>query len=146
MRDKGLAIVFAFGAVLAFSGAGEAFADVLVVVSAKSSVSRLSASQVAKIFLAKSNSFPDGSPAVPLDQPEGSAIRNEFYLKVTGKDAAQLKAYWAKIIFSGDGQPPRLLNGDEAVKRAVARDENAIGYINRSALDDSVKVVLTPEE
>ena len=126
--------------------ATEAVAEVVVVVSAKSAVPRLNTAQVAKIFLAKTDTFPDGSRAEPLDQAEGLEVRNEFYAKVTGKDHSQLKAYWSKLIFTGDGQPPRIVENDEAVIQAVARDVNAIGYINKKAVDDSVKVVCSPDD
>lgn len=119
-------------------------AEVVIVVSANSSVANLSVSQIARIFLGKTGSFPNGIIAEPLDQAEGTGIRNEFYAKVTGKSPVQLNAYWSKIIFSGDGQPPRLVSGNEAVKKAVAADPNAIGYIDKSAVDNSVKILLEP--
>jgi ABC-type phosphate transport system substrate-binding protein len=130
--------------VVAATSAMIASADVVVVVSAKSRVSSLTTSQIAKIFLAKTSTFPDGSNVVPLDQTEGTAIRNEFYLNMTGKDPAQLKAYWSKIIFTGDGQPPRSVANNEGVKSAIANNKNAIGYIDRDSVDDRVKVVATP--
>jgi ABC-type phosphate transport system substrate-binding protein len=121
-----------------------AWADVVVVVSARSSVTRLNADHIAKIFLGKINTYPGGGNAVPFDQPEGSVARDEFYLKVANKSAAQLTAYWAKVIFTGDGYPPRLLDGNFAVKRAVAGNPNAIGYIEKSVVDSSVRVILEP--
>jgi ABC-type phosphate transport system substrate-binding protein len=126
------------------SNAGNAFAEVVVIVSAKSKISSLSISQTARIFLGKSSSFPDGSTAIPLDQAEGSQIRNEFYAKVTGKDPAQINAYWSKIIFTGEGQPPRQLQGNDSIRKAVARNPKAIGYIDKSAVTRKVKIILIP--
>jgi ABC-type phosphate transport system substrate-binding protein len=121
-----------------------AWADVVVIVSARSPVARLNSDHIAKIFLGKINTYPNGINAVPVDQPEGSGARDEFYLKVANKNAAQLTAYWAKVIFTGDGYPPRLLDGNSAVKRAVAGNPNAIGYIEKSVVDSSVRVILEP--
>ena len=125
-------------------GATDASAELVVVVSSKSAISSLTAAQVARIFLGKTGSYPGGGNAVPLDQAEGSEIRNEFYLRVTGKSASQLRAYWAKIIFAGDGQPPRILQNSEEVKQELSRNPDAIGYIDRSALNGNFRVVLTP--
>ena len=125
-------------------GATASPAEVVVVVSANSTISSLTATQTAKIFLGKTSIFPGGGNALPLDQAEGTGIRNEFYTKVTGKDSAQLNAYWSKIIFAGDGQPPKVVPGNTDVRKAVANDPNAIGYIDKSAVDGSVRVVLTP--
>lgn len=125
--------------------AAGAYADVVVIVSAKSAVVRLTTEQTARIFLGKVNSFPDGSNAVPVDQPEGSAIRDEFYAKVANKNPSQLAAYWAKVIFTGgDSCPPKLIEGNVAARRAVTSNPNAIGYLDKSAVDSSVRVVLSP--
>jgi ABC-type phosphate transport system substrate-binding protein len=122
--------------------ASVASAEVAVVVSAKSSAGNLTASQAADIFLGKSNSFPGGGAAVPIDQSEGSAVRDEFYTKVAGKSAAQVKAYWSKIIFSGKGKPPKDVADSAAVKKQLAENPNAIGYIDKAAVDGTVKTVL----
>src|SRR5580658_8896264 len=110
---------------------GAAMADVVAVVSAKSSVTALSKSQLADIFLGKTNRFPDGAQAVPIDQAEGSAGRDEFYDRVAGKSAAQIKAYWSKIIFTGRGQPPPTVSSTIEMKKRVSANLAAIGYIDR---------------
>lgn len=119
-----------------------AAADVVAVVSARNPVTALSKSQAADIFLGKSSHFPDGSPAVPIDQAEGSAARDEFYATVAGKSAAQLKAHWSKIIFTGRGQPPREAAGNAEVRKRLAENPSAIGYIEQNSADASVKVLL----
>ena len=121
-----------------------AHADVVVIVSAKSSITLLTAAQTTRIFLGKVDSFPDDSDAFPIDQAEGSAIRDEFYSKVVHKSSSQLAAYWAKVIFTGDGRPPEMLESDMAVRKTVAKNPNAIGYIDKSAVDKSVRVILAP--
>lgn len=120
-----------------------AMADVVLIVSAKSSVGALRPEQVSDIFLGKVSTFPArGDEAVPLDQQEDSAIREEFYSKLTGKSLPLLKAYWSKLIFAGKGQPPREVPSGEAVKKLVADNPKYIGYIDSHAVDDSVKAVL----
>jgi ABC-type phosphate transport system substrate-binding protein len=117
-------------------------ADVVAVVSAKSPITALSKSQVTDIFLGRVSSFPDGVQAVPIDQAEGSSTRVEFYAKVIGKTAAQIKAYWSKIIFTGRGQPPPTVSSSAEVKALLVENPAAIGYIDASMVDDSVRVVL----
>ncbi|MEW9900939.1 phosphate ABC transporter substrate-binding protein [Chitinivorax sp. PXF-14] len=124
-------------------GAQAAQAEIAVIVSAKSPVGNLSGDQVSQIFLGKSNNFPGGGPAIPVDQAEGSAAREDFYTKVTGKSAAQVKAYWSKLIFTGKGQPPKEVGGDKDVKKLIADNPNMVGYIEKGAVDGSVKVILS---
>lgn len=121
-----------------------ACADVVVVVSAKSAVTRLTAGQVTNIFLGKTDTFPNGGHAVPYDQIEGSPIRNEFYSRIANKSSAQMSAYWTKIIFTGNGYPPAQQGDSAGVKKAVADNPNAIGYIDRSLVDSSIRIVLAP--
>jgi hypothetical protein len=116
-------------------------ADVVAVVSAKSPIRTLSKSEVADIFLGKSGRLADGVRAVPIDQVEGSPARDEFYGQVVGKSAAQIKAYWSKIIFTGRGQPPPMVANDSEVKKRLIANPAAIGYIERDRVDDSVRVV-----
>jgi ABC-type phosphate transport system substrate-binding protein len=120
-----------------------AVAEVVAVVSSNSSVTTLSKNQVADIFLGRASRFANGEPAVPLDQAEGTAVRDEFYAKVAGKAAAQVKAHWAKIIFTGRGRPPEEAPNSAQVKKLIVKNPNAIGYIERGMVDATVKVVFS---
>ena len=97
-----------------------------------------SAEQISNIFLGKSNDM------TGVDLPDGNATRDTFYHKVTGKDGAQLKAYWAKLVFTGKAQALKEVGSDAEVKKFVASNPTAIGYIDKSVVDGSVKVVLSP--
>jgi ABC-type phosphate transport system substrate-binding protein len=119
-------------------------ADVVTVVSSKSPILTLSKSQVADIFLGRLSRFPDGESAVPIDQPDASMLRAEFYIKVAGKSPAQLKAHWSKIIFTGRGQPPQIVASSAEVKKLLSNDILAIGYIDDSEIDPSVRVLVKP--
>jgi ABC-type phosphate transport system substrate-binding protein len=119
-------------------------ADVVAVVSSKSPVTSLSKGQVIDIFLGKRTRFPDGSPAVPIDQTEGSAARDEFYSRFAAMSAAQLKAFWSKIIFTGRGQPPMTVATSLEAKKLLLANPNAISYIDQSLVDSSLRVVLAP--
>jgi ABC-type phosphate transport system substrate-binding protein len=121
---------------------GPATADVVAVVSAKSTVTTLTKAQVADIFLGKVSRFPNGAQAVPIDQPEGSVARDEFYTKFVGKSAAQIKAFWSKIIFTGRGQPPKEVADSIEMRKRISENPAAVGYIEENAMDASVRVVL----
>lgn len=113
----------------------------VVVVSAKNPLSSLRHEQVAAIFMAQTDRFPDGAGAVALDLPPGSALRDAFYRRVADRSPALMKAYWSKMVFTGRGQPPRELHNSAAVRRMVADNPAMIGYIERAAVDASVKVL-----
>jgi len=114
-----------------------ALAEVAVVVSAKAAESSLTKEQVAQFFLGKSTAM------TPIDQADNAAVRAEFYKKVADKDAAQAKALWSKLVFTGKATMPKEVADNAAVKAAVAANPKAIGYIDKSAVDATVKVVYT---
>jgi ABC-type phosphate transport system substrate-binding protein len=134
-------------ALLVFLGSAQRLmADEVTVVSARSTVTTLSKSQVADIFLGKTTRFPDGSPALPIDQAEGTPARDEFYTRMTGKSAAQMKAYWSKIIFTGRGQPPKAVASGSDTKKLVVANPNAIGYLEPKLVDDTLRVVSVTQQ
>ncbi|MES2350818.1 MAG: phosphate ABC transporter substrate-binding protein [Pseudomonadota bacterium] len=138
-----LALALSLLPLLLLSAAGAArSAELVVIVSARNPLSVLRPEQVVDIFLAQTGRFPGGDEAVALDLPLGSPLRDEFYSRVAARSPALMKAYWTKMVFTGRGQPPRELASSAAVRRMVADNPSMIGYIDRSALDASVKAVL----
>jgi ABC-type phosphate transport system substrate-binding protein len=107
-----------------------------IVVIVNPAATPITREQLADLYLAKS------SILIPLDQAADSSIYVEFYRKATGRDTAQVKAIWSRILFTGRGIPPKQLPNSAAVKKAVAANPKAVGYIEKSAVDASVKVAL----
>lgn len=131
-------------ALWANSAAPAMAADWVLVAHAKSSINKLDADAASNLYLGKTSELPGVGPVALLDLPEGNAIRDAFYMDATKKDASSLKAYWSRMIFTGKGQPPRMVDGTGAVKKALSSNPSAIGYIEKSAVDASVKVLLAP--
>lgn len=128
-------------AILGFSFGTLSFAEVAVIVHPSSGVTSMTGEDVARIFLGKSNSFPGGTQAVPVNQDEGSPVRDKFNEAVCKKNASQYKAYWSQLVFTGKGTPPKDAGKDAAVKTLIAASPNMIGYVDGGTVDASVKVV-----
>lgn len=129
-----------FSAVLGLMAAASAIpaqAELVIIVNPQNPATRMFPSQAAQFFLGGSVQF------TPVEQAEGSPIRAEFCKKVLDKTPDQVEAIWSKIVFTAKGKPPKLYKSSADVKKAVAENVNAIGYIEKSAVDDSVKVVAT---
>ena len=131
---KYLRKTIATAALVGVMGLQPANADVVVIVSAKSTASTMTADQIAEIYLGKSSGM---KPVEGREAP----IRSQFYTKVAGKDEAQVKAIWSKLIFTGKATPPKQLATGAEVVKAVASNSDSLGYVDRSAVDPSVKVV-----
>jgi ABC-type phosphate transport system substrate-binding protein len=124
-------------AAVAFAVAVPAMAEVVAVVNTANSQASMTKDDVANVFTGKSSAL------TPVDQPESAPVRAEFYKKVADKDMSQAKALWAKLVFTGKATMPKEAADSAAVKKAVAANPKAIGYIEKSAVDATVKVVFT---
>jgi ABC-type phosphate transport system substrate-binding protein len=116
------------------SAAGTHAEEIVVIVNTASPT--ISREQLVDLYLGRS------SERTPIDQAAGSGIYVDFYKKATGRDVAQIKEIWSRILFTGRGLPPKQLVDSVAVKKAVATDPKAVGYIEKSAVDATVKVAL----
>jgi len=63
---------------------------------------------------------------------------------VLRQDAQRLAEYWNRQYFYGVF-PPATLASAEAMRRYVAADPNAIGYVPSSLVDDSVRILFRLE-
>src|SRR5450755_1203231 len=81
----------------------QARADVVVIVSAQSTTATITADEISRVYLGESNTL------APVDIADPSHTRREFYAKVTGKDDAQIKARWSRLVFTGKGSAPKEL-------------------------------------
>ncbi|HET8705135.1 MAG TPA: phosphate ABC transporter substrate-binding protein [Pseudomonadales bacterium] len=118
----------------------DACAEVVVIVNQDNKIQSLTASQLRDIFLGQSSEFPDGDIAIPADLPDGGP-RDEFYLKYAEKSPQQMRAYWLKVLYTGKGVPPQKMPSADALKKLVAKNQGAIGYIEQKDVDNTVKVV-----
>lgn len=116
-------------------------AEVVVVTGADNALTALNRNQVRDLFLGKVVSLPDGNSSSPIDQPDSNPLREEFYMKVANMTAAQARAHWAKLYFTGRGVPPQLCKNAAEVKKMLNSTPGAIGYLDRASLDSSVKVL-----
>lgn len=94
---------------------------------------------IARIFLKQRQFWSDGQPIVPLNREAGSPEREEFCALVLGSPSAHFAEYWNQQYFHGVF-PPVTLSSSAAVKRYVATDRNAIGYVSVEEVDDSVRI------
>ena len=114
-----------------------AVAQADVVVIGNLAAAPMSKDEVTQFFLGKSQAMK------PVDRSSSDPIKAQFYQKLSGQDLSQVKATWSRLVFTGKASAPKELPDAAAVKKAVAADPKAIGYIDKSEVDATVKVLLT---
>lgn len=116
-------------------------AELVIIVHPSNPIERITMPQIADIYLKKKFSFPQGRSVEPIDQEANNPIRSMFYATILGRTEAQIRAYWSKRIYAGKRYPPDTLSSDQQVREYIAEHRDAIGYIDDSSVDDSVRVV-----
>jgi ABC-type phosphate transport system substrate-binding protein len=132
------ALFLAFAPLLATSATID---EAIVVIVNKDNPNTIDLAYVARIYTGATLRWPDGTPVFALDQAEDSAARDAFSRDVVGRSVAALRGIWSQNIFSGKALPPKLASPDTEMKRLVAQNRHAIGYVLASQVDDTVRVV-----
>ena len=118
-----------------------AAADYVIIVNPKSAVDTLTREEVVNIFMGRSRKLPSGLRALPVDLALPVVAKDQFYASLVGKSAQEINSYWARLMFTGQGSPPRQADSEEEVLDIVASLKGGIGYVDRKSLTKQVKVV-----
>lgn len=114
----------------------------VLVMAAQSPIKLLSQQQVAALFLGEALELPGGGR--PALGSQGGELKHEFYKWVLEKDAAQVKAIWSRMTFSGRGRAPREFAQPAALRAWLLSTPNALAFMDSSGLDPSLKIVYMP--
>lgn len=113
-----------------------------VIVSKNSDMQEMTKKDVSRVFLSKTKELPNGQRAITVE-PNQKEYQEIFYKEVCGKTQKQLKRYWATVLFTGKGQPPKKMKEIQDIINFVKNNKNAISYVPSSLLvRDDIKVVL----
>lgn len=136
---KGLALLLV-GIWLGLGNVETAHAQISIVVSknAKLDSNDVKKAGLKAIYTGNHLKWSNGNKIQVVDQAETS-LGKKFYESVLGKTLNQVRSQWTKLMLSGQASAPVQCASDKAVKKIVANNPHAIGYIASSALDASVK-------
>jgi len=116
--------------------------DLVVVVNPGCNVTRLNRDDVINLYMGRLRKLPDGTPARPIDLLSASGQEKQlFYQRLLSRDLSEVRAYWARLTFSGQASPPVQAESAEEVLSLVQRNPGGIGYVERSRSDARVRIV-----
>ncbi len=118
-----------------------ASAEMVVIVNKDNPLAAISKAEIEMIYLGKKKHFEDGLPAVPVDLPADSPLRREFFTHVLGKAEESYRLYWLRMIFSGKGQPPLTVGGEDEAVRFVSRNKGGIAFVDSGGVVPGVKAI-----
>lgn len=118
-----------------------AWADLVIVTGPSTGITALSKEEVINIYLGRYRRLPNGALAEPLDMAETSETKKEFYWKLVEKTPAEINAYWARLVFSGQTRPPTALSSSGEATLRLLSHPGAIAYIERHKLDKRLVIL-----
>lgn len=121
------------------------FGDIAVIAHPNANTNKLNKASVRDLYLGN-RQYVENTRFIPLDQDASSQTRQTFYEQLIDKPENQLISHWSRLIFTGKGQAPISLAGDNSIIQFVQNNPNVIGYVNKKFVDDTVKVVFTLDE
>jgi len=113
-----------------------------VIVSKDSDIESISKKDISKIFLSKTKNLPNGEIAITVELNDNK-YKEIFYEQISGKSLKRLKKYWATMIFTGKGQPPKKMSNTAELIEFVKNNTNAIAYIPmKDALSSDIRMIM----
>lgn len=125
---------------LIISAQATASAELAVIAHPQSELEQISRHDLSRIFLAKTRRLPNGQRAHPAEW-QSTELKQAFYRRVADKHEVELRQYWATMIFSGNGRPPKQLGSIDEVIAYVRDTRGAIAYIPRQSVSAAVRIL-----
>ncbi len=117
--------------------------EVDVIVNKDNSIGALSAGDAKKIFMGDKSVWPSGKRVTILMLGEGQAERAVILKEIYKMSEGEYTKYFLQAAFTGRiTAPPKNVGSAAEMKALVAGNPGAVGYLKKSDVDDSVKVVL----
>lgn len=114
-------------------------AEIVVVSSRGLNIATLSENEVRQLFSGQLKVI-KGITLQALDLPAGNTYRDDFYRQLMGRSPEQMRAYWTRLIFTGQGKPPREVTSAQELITLLGSG-NYIGYLPVDALTSQLQVL-----
>jgi len=133
MKNPGRVLASFLLGVAALAASAHAQGGFRVIVNPANPVTSLRETQLSRLFLKKTVSWPGGLPVAAVDQERKSSVRRAFSRAVHAKDPDAIVSHWQTMVFSGRDTPPPVKASDASVIEFVRSNPGAIGYVSETA-------------
>lgn len=112
---------------------------IAVIVHKSNQIDRIDLVELKKIFTLERQSWSDGGKIHALVQKPGSFEHEIMLSKVFQTSEAEIERLWVERVADNVAKP--AASSSAAIKRSVARDTRAIGFIDATLSDGTIKVL-----
>lgn len=112
---------------------------IAVVVSEQSPIQKMEKADIAAIFMGQLAALESAHALIPIDSDE-SELRDTFYQLLLGRSHSQMRAYWSRMVFVGQGKPPTKSTRDSLNSR-IPGPPPAISYVPANEVSNGLRVI-----
>lgn len=114
--------------------------EVAIIVHKENPTEGVSLKELTKIFRQEKQFWDDGRKIYLIMREAGAVEKDVVLKKIYEMDDQALKKFWLGKIFKGETPSfPTTVGSNATAKQLVTQAPSAIGFINASLVDDSVK-------
>lgn len=120
------------------AGAASPAGDALVfVVGASARPAAVSSADLRRMYLGQILRWPDGRRIFLTVRPSATAAGEAFFRRVAQMSEIDFSRLWMGALFRGEADaPPRVIGPIDELKRFLAKNTDALGFLLSSEIDD----------
>ena len=93
-------------------------------------VDELDTTYLNQIFAMQVRKWPNGTPIQVFVLPSSSPLHRDFVVNYLNTQAHQLDRIWNRMLFTGTGKPPTLVESENEMYSKLLTTPGAIGYVS----------------
>jgi hypothetical protein len=115
----------------------EGASSVDVIVSPALTSTKFDRSLLRAVFTMRMRQWPDGSPIRVFVLPDHDPLSDQFYRERLGMYSYVLRRAWDRMVFTGTGLAPTVVQTEREMIERVRSTPGAIGYVRKRELSDA---------
>jgi ABC-type phosphate transport system substrate-binding protein len=104
----------------------------IIVNSAQQNVS-LNRNLLRAIFTMQLRAWPNGPPIRVFVLPDNNPLSDQFYREQLGIYSYMLRSAWDRMVFTGTGLAPTVVQSEQEMRERVRSTPGAIGYVSKNS-------------
>jgi ABC-type phosphate transport system substrate-binding protein len=108
-----------------------------VIVSPSLASTKLDRSLLRSVFTMRLRQWPDGSTVRVFVLPDSDPLSDQFYRERLGMYSYVLRRAWDRMVFTGTGFAPTMVQTEKEMIERVRSTPGAIGYVGKRELSES---------
>lgn len=136
--SMGLRLLVLHALVLTFQ---PAVSEPKILVNSNVRLETLDSAYLNQIFAAQVRKWPSGQAIQVFTLPSSNNLHREFAIERLRIQPHQLDRIWNRMLFTGTGKPPTVVNSEDDMLKMIQSNAGAIGYVSSDYPADGVKLL-----